>query len=217
MLEFKFNGSGTYTDFGLLLQKGYAIGEPVARTNYVTVPARHGALDLSETLAGEMLFDNREFNSTFILLPPRTDWEKAITKFRNSIHGKNIKVQTPDDKDYYYLGRLFVGTPEQDGSMRSLPVTGILEPYKYKNNLTTITHKLTSATQSITLKNARKKIIPTITVSATTQIIFASVTISLTVGTHKNSNILLNEGNNAVNLKAAVGTTVTFKYQEGDL
>jgi hypothetical protein len=217
MREFKFNNLGTFSEFGCVLKPGYTIGEPLAKTNYVSIPGCNSALDLSEVLAGEILYDNREFNASLMILPTWTNRYEMVTKLRNYLHGKRMKMQDPDDPKSYYLGRFSVGAIEQDGKIWSLSISGNLEPYKYRNEVTIKSYKMATSTLDIVLKNSRKKVIPSITVSATTQLIFAGITVSLTAGTYRNSNIFLSEGDNPITIKAPVNTTIKFEYQEGDL
>ena len=123
----------------------------------------------------------------------------------------------PDDAEFYYMGRFEVGALEYKRPFANIKIKGVLEPYKYKNNITTVARTLAAATDTVTLKNSRLRVIPEITVTATTQLILNGVAVSLTVGTHINSNIILSQGDNIVTLKGTKGSKVTFKYQEGEL
>ena len=73
MKQFNFNGLKTQSDFGIILAPGYSIGPPNPKTNFLDITASDGTLDLTEVLANEVFYEDRDFSATFTLLPPRED------------------------------------------------------------------------------------------------------------------------------------------------
>lgn len=66
----KFGSKHSYDDWGLILKSRPVISPPSPKTIYIDVPGADGIIDLTESMTGEVKFNNRtitfEFNSRLL-------------------------------------------------------------------------------------------------------------------------------------------------------
>lgn len=213
MNQITFGQKKSYDDYGLLLET-YEINPPEVRTSYVDVPGADGSLDLSEAIADRPIYSNRSLTFEFTILSPRSEWEAKASMLRSDLHGKKMRVFEPDDTNHYYVTRLSVGLLKRDGEIATVSVTGTAEPYKYKNNPTTVAVLSTETSQQVILPNADMPVVPTITTSASITILFESNNFALSAGTYQVA-IILEKGENTLTVTG--DSQVSFMYQEGVL
>lgn len=215
-----FDGKDTYTEYGLLLASK-SISLPEVRTNMIDVPGRDGLLDASEALTGEVTYKNRTITLklTGVDTVSGKNWPATISDFCNNVHGKRVKVTFPEDTAHYYSGRCSVGQVELVKMMQTIPVTVNCDPWKYKNEKTTVSRSdLGTAYKQLSLPNESRPVIPTITVSQDTTLLWGSSTINISAGDHILPAIRLAAGSNTLKAKVASGTgSITVTYQEASL
>ena len=90
----------TYNDWGLILTQK-VISPPVPQLNLVTVPLRDGSLDLTETLTGDVKYNDRKITMHFAVAGPRGKWTSKVSEIQNFLHGQRMKVIFDDDKAFY--------------------------------------------------------------------------------------------------------------------
>ena len=129
MLGIKFGNFHSYTDWGLFL-KHWEITPPVPRRHTVTIPGRHGALDVSKALTGELFYDNRTFTATFIMMDAREEWADNYSRILQAIHGRDLNIYPDEDPDYYYSGFVEIESYEPGGSTATIAVKADCYPYK---------------------------------------------------------------------------------------
>ena len=206
-----FDDIHSYYDLNLVLSK-VNIPPAQAKTNFVDIPGGNGSIDLTEAF-GEVKFSDRECEFTFTAFPD-DNFEEKKKEISNLLNGKRCKITLDKDPDYYWLGRCFVNKYKSSGLVHTVVVEATVSPYKLKQEETTV---IIPAGESVvgTLKNARKKVIPTIITMAQADITFGGNTITLEKGTHRIPDIELVEGENVVHVTS--GAEVLFEWQEGDL
>lgn len=212
-----FGDVHSFEDLNLVFTNpGSAIPPAKAKTTYVDVPGADGSLDLSDT-HGDVKYSDRDCTFEFSVLPSDdTDFEEKKTEISNLLNGKKCKITLDTDEDYYYQGRCSVNEHLQNRHLKTFTISAKVRPYKYKQEVTTVTVKLTEAAQKIILSNGRKSVSPSIEcTNDNTVISFGDVAFNLSAGTHKVLDIMLVEGDNTLTVS---GTgSVTFSYQEGEL
>ena len=123
-----FGNKNSYADFGLVLDHK-EIGKPEPRTNYIDVPARDGHLDLTEAF-GEVKYKERKLIFYFSYIGSDADWAKTLSALHNYINGQKLNIYF--EKDYYWVGRCFVGDAQTKKGIREFTIECDCEPYKYK-------------------------------------------------------------------------------------
>lgn len=215
MNEVFFDGIASFSDWGLYLT-ALSIDAPKPKEIYVEIPNGDGALDLTEALTGEVHYESRPFEAIFTITPGIYSVE-LMRWMVGYLNGKQRTIRTKEEPGYYLIGRCATSL-KNDGVLAILTVKATCQPWKFKNDVTAINATIgASGTLTINLTNERKRVIPTITVSAAVTIVFNSQSNSLNAGTQRLTNIALSYGDNMLIITGAEGTTVLFEYQEGAL
>lgn len=206
-----FDDIHSYQDLNLVLSS-VTIPPATVKKTYVDIPGGDGSVDLTEAL-GEVRYKDRECSFTFTVFPYE-DFEEKKKYISNLLNGKRCRLILDKDPEYYWDGRCFINSYASNKNLHKIVVGATVAPYKLKTVQTTIN---VAAGTSIpgTLTNGRKRVIPTITTTASATVIFEGSTFNLGVGTHTILNIELKYGDNQVIVTST--KPVKFTYQEGDL
>lgn len=209
-----FDNIHSYNDLNLILAP-FSPAPATPKTTFVDIPGGDGSIDLTEA-HGEVKFDDRDFKFTFNVNHTETmTFDEKITQVSNALNGRRCKITLDRDSEYYWQGRCIVNKYTQNKKKKEITIKAVVAPYKLKQDVTNVIVNLSSIVQSITLKNGRKAVVPSITCTGATNIVFGDGTYTLNAGIHKILDIRLTEGDNTVEVSGS--GTVTFSYQEGDL
>ena len=213
MSDIRFGTKWARADYGLIVAP-YAIPMPEPQTNFVEIPGRDGALDLSEAF-GTVRYADRIIPLT---LYTRAPFDALISTFAADVHGRRMNMIFDRDPTYYYDARVMVEDVERHAGYCELSLECRSKPYKLEHFETAIT-VLPVASATATLTNARMPVVPTIAVSAEMTLAFTiageAYTINLAVGSHVVPSLVLMEGDTQVEI---TGTgSVTFTYRKGAL
>lgn len=212
MNQIKFGTYKSYDDLYLICTKK-TIGSPTVKESTVEVEGGDGVLDYTEYF-GDVKYNNRQLKFEFESLVPQSQFPELYSAVLDALHGKKVQIMLDEDSDFYYVGRLSVSDFTNNRGIGSIKVDCDCDPYKYKKNATTVS-KAVSGSLEITLPNLRKRVVPTITSSATMTFAFGNRTIQHNAGTFIIPTLELVKGNNTVTV---TGTgNVSFTYQEGRL
>lgn len=119
----------SYNTWGLLLES-HSISAPVPRRRKAKILGRHGDLDISKTLTGKILYENRTITANFVLISPRATWEALRTEIQEAIHAKDLDIILDDDPGYYYTGFVELSKWEPGHTTASITITADIYPYK---------------------------------------------------------------------------------------
>ena len=213
MSDIRFGTKWAHADYGLIVAS-YAIPMPESQTNFVEIPGRDGALDLSEAF-GTVRYTDRIISLTLYVRAP---FDSLISAFAADVHGQRINVIFDRDPTYYYNARVTVEDVERHAGYCELSLECRAKPYKLQQFETAIT-VLSTGSATVTLTNSRMPVVPTITVSAEMTLAFAigvkDYTVVLPAGTHTVSSLVLLEGDTEIEI---TGTgSITFTYRKGAL
>ena len=213
MSDIRFGTKWAHADYGLIVAP-YAIPMPEPQTNFVEIPGRDGALDLSEAF-GTVRYADRIIPLTLYVRAP---FDALISAFAADVHGRRMNVIFDRDPTFYYDARITLEDVERHAGYCELSLECRAKPYKLEHFETTIT-VLPTGNATVTLTNARMAVVPTITVSAEMTLTFTIgglvYTINLSVGTHTIPSLVLMEGDTEI---AITGTgRITFTYRKGAL
>lgn len=89
--------------WGLFLEN-WNISPPTPRRHKVYIPGRHGSLDVSKALTGELFYEDRTLTANFVMLGDREEWPGRYSEILQAIHGKEMNIYPDEDPDYFYFG-----------------------------------------------------------------------------------------------------------------
>lgn len=190
-------------EYGMILQDGYTLEPPKPKTYVVDIPGGNGKLDLTESLLGDVVYDNRSQEFTFIVINP-DDYEKEKTRISNFLHGRAFDYKMTMDPEYTYHGRFTItsyGHSMYDiGKVGAIVVSVDANPFKMKDEQ--IYNVDAVGGIMVTLLSGRMSVCPIIETSRTTKVIFNNKLIVLTPGAWKINDITLKEGENQIYLNS---------------
>ena len=213
MSDIRFGTKWAHADYGLIVAP-YAITMPEPQTNFMEIPGRDGALDLSEAF-GSVRYADRIIPLT---LYARAPFDALISAFAADVHGRRMQVIFDRDPTFYYDARVTVEDVERHAGYCELSLECRAKPYKLEHFETTITI-LPTGIASVTLTNTRMPVVPSITVSAEMTLTYTlnekDYTVNLAAGTHSIPSLVLMEGDTMIGI---TGTgRITFTYRKGAL
>lgn len=202
----------SYNDFNLILTEK-EIGSASVKTNYVDVDGAHGQIDYTEYF-GEPKYKSRTLSFKFNTIVNQSQFLELYSDVQNALHGRSMKIVLDGEPDYYYMGRIEVSAFTNDKNIGQISISCTCEPWKYRKDKTVVT-KAVSSSATITLVNSRKKVVPSITTTASMTIVYDGISTTVNAGTFTIPTLELAEGNNIITV---TGTgNITFTYQEGGL
>lgn len=215
------NDINTLDSFGLILLADLSIGSPEPRTKYIEIPESDGDMDFTGALTGDVVrYGMRKID--FQLFPahdiiegtrsPASESHAAMIRQRlmESVHGQRVRLWLPDDPGHYFVGRMAVGA-KGGYNNTTIPVTMTAEPWRYKNDLTTVR---VAASGNVILNNETKRTAPTFTATdAVATVTFGTVSHQLMPGENQFDDIVLEPGQNILTI-SGVSAPVVITYQE---
>jgi predicted phage tail component-like protein len=213
---FILNDLNTYYDLHLIVT-AKTIPDAEPKTNYVNLDGVSGSIDFTEALNGEIPYNDRTITAKFWTdYGSRLERELLLRQITAALHGKKVKIIEPDDPDHYFYGRIKIKSKTNNLAYAELTIEAICDPWRYAADEIQRRIELSGETMNVVINNnGVKTLIPTITVSDSAEITYKGLSISLTNGTYKISDIKLRQG---VNIIGVVGSgSVTFSYREADL
>ena len=199
-----FGSKSTKTDYGFIVAP-YIIPMPTVQTSFVEIPGRDGMLDLTEGF-GLVRYSDRAVALTLYAVAP---YEQTVSAFVNDVHGKRMELLFDRDASFYYIGRVSVDGLEKHDGYCTITVNVNAEPYKYKRTVTTVTR---TGNSTVTLANLRMPVVPEVTASAETTLVYQSggvpTTTVIAAGTHLVPTLLLEAGTKSVEVTTTGGGRV---------
>ena len=213
MSDIRFGTKWAHADYGLIVAP-YAIPMPEPQTNFVEIPGRDGALDLSEAF-GAVRYADRIIPLT---LYARAPFDALISAFAADVHGRRMNMIFDRDPTFYYDARVTVEDVERHAGYCELSLKCRAKPYKLEHFETMITD-LPTGSATVTLTNTRLPVVPVITVSAEMTLAFTisgkDYSVTLPAGTHTVPSLVLMERDTEIGI---TGTgSITFTYRKGAL
>ncbi len=130
-----FGSKNSYSDWHLVPDSRPVIAMPEVKTNYIEVPGASGTLDMSESLTGYPVYNDRSGSMKFHVLNDYQEWQVLHQEIANYLHGKTIDISLEDDPNYYYTGRVvmaeWISNNNASTPWSDITFNYTLEPYKY--------------------------------------------------------------------------------------
>lgn len=197
---------------------GYTLSDPEQKTNYVEKSGGDGSWDLS-TVMTEGIPRYKDRSLTVRLENSegtRDDREALINDMVNLLDGLTWPVVLPDRPDYYVTARLHVAVEYNDLAHAAVVVTGVCEPWKYREQETIVQGTATTATQSLTLQNkGRRAVVPQLETTGSIQLTYGATLIQLSKGVYEWPALLLTPGEHV--LEYSGSGVLTVRYREAVL
>lgn len=199
----------------------FKLTPPSYRKNGVIVPGRDGSLDYSAALTGGCQYNDRPLTIELDTLEGDVDArQEMIDDAMNRLNGQRFRILLPERRGHYLSGRVQVKAASNDLAVATMSITALCDPWRYLDAPTTVTRDdLTPNYRTLTLPNERRRVVPTITVTEDTTLLWQGSTYTLSAGTHRILDIRLEPGDNVVKAKVSNSDTgsITVTYQEASL
>lgn len=132
-----FGNKNSYNEWRLVPSSRPVINPPKPKVQYVDIPGADGSIDLTESLAGRPVFEDREGSLEFIVLNDfnvdnyQYNWIDVYTSIMQYLHGQRMTMVLDDEPDYFYEGRFTVNSWKSDQNNSTITIDYRLSPYKY--------------------------------------------------------------------------------------
>lgn len=210
------NGEHSLHDWKCVINNEDVISSPEPNTLFLEVPGRNGRLDLTESLTGDVTYQNRELKLQLVKSTKANEWEAFCQDKYNRFHGKKVEVVFDEDPEHFFVGRATISETQRVRNAGSVLLVIDAEPYRYAKAETICT--FTGAEEGvlqIELLNDRMWVSPEISVDVDCELVFGDITWKLLKGTQTVSGFVLTAGINKCQIRGA--GSVTFTYRKGCL
>lgn len=219
-------------DLGLGLSRTDCVQPPEPKTVIQDIPGADGVADLTESLVGHTVYNNREISMEFGRGLERKQWPVMYSKVMGLFHGKQVRVIFDDDPDYFYSGRAGVSDYTRIQTLGTMVITVDAEPYKQEiyggldqwrwNSFNFETgiirdyrNLLVEGRREVKIFGRSKVVIPIIITTAAMKVEWKGEQYDLVEGNNKIYDIAITEGENFL---AFIGNgTVSIDYRGGIL
>lgn len=126
-----FGDKNTWDDWKILPTERPVFSPPKPKTTYIDIPGGNGALDLSESLTGYPIYENRTGSFTFRVMNDYVEWHERYTEIMEYLHGRSMNAVLADDPDYFYKGRFTVDSWNSGNTWSEITIGYTVDPYKW--------------------------------------------------------------------------------------
>lgn len=231
-----FGDKNTWDDWHLIPATRPVFNPPEIKTHYVDIPGANGQIDLTESLTGYPLCENRTGSIEFYVANGYEDWAVLYSKIMNYLHGKRMRATLEDDRYFYYEGRFEVNKWTSDKWWSKITIDYDVYPYKKEPNtsiepwlwdpfdfeqgiIRDYNALVVDGTLELEILGREEYVVPKITVDSDDgsgmTVKVGSITYELSDGVNVNPNIVVGETN--VTLTFTGNGTVSVNYQGGSL
>lgn len=208
------DGTDLTETYGMCLLDGYTLSPPKPKTMLVDIPGGNGSIDLTDSLIGGPVYENREQSFTFVVIDigRKETFEQVKTRVSNFLHGRAFNYQLTFDPGYTYHGRFSV----EEYSHRAFP-SGILgmftiavnaDPYKSKGFKTYSLNAVGG--QMYRFESGRKPVHPVIECQEACKIIFKNKITEVGTGTFRLNDVIFEQGVNEIYINSRELHVVTW-------
>lgn len=191
------------------------------QANYVEVPGRNGALDLSTALTdGEPRYNSRTLEARLERSDgTRLEREAAITTMINWLDGWKMDIILPDDELHYITGRVHVAKEYNDPAHAAVIVTATVDPWRYNLNETAFHLTAAAEEKSALLTNqGRRTVVPLLEITgdgAQVLLTVGTASWSLGPGIYQLPDLVVRQG--GAEIKYQGSGELFFRYREAIL
>jgi len=232
MVEIFYNGKGSYTDFGLILNY-FKPQPPTPNIIKIDIPFTNGNLDFSTIGSmGEVTYQKRKIEVEFHV--PKLNMEALSVLYSEVLEwllspGEQQLIYS-NDLFHYYLSKLEAAPSLDDfKELGTLKLEFIAQPFKYnmlefgfdswdlfcfETDYTAYTNQFyINGETSLQIGNAGMDVTPVITSTAAMALTFKGITYNLVAGDNNIYGIRLKKGINYLTVNGTGTITITFTEQ----
>lgn len=126
-----FGNKNTWDDWHLVPRTRPVFNPPAQKQKTLDIPGGNGIIDLSESLTGYPVYDNRKGSFEFIVMNGYKAWYNAYSDIMDYIHGRKITAVLEDDPTHFYIGRFTVNEWKSEPNNSVIVIEYSVEPYKW--------------------------------------------------------------------------------------
>lgn len=126
-----FGDKNTWRDWHLYTMTQPVFALPKHRSKTVEIPGRSGELDLSDTVTGYPMFENRTGTFKFFLGDSFSRYMIVFDEIVDYLHGRRMDAVLSDEPGWIYTGRFTVDTRECSPKHGLIVVGYSVDPYKW--------------------------------------------------------------------------------------
>ena len=128
-----FDGEvNTWDDWHLIPATRPVFNPPETKTHYVDIPGANGQIDLTESLTGYPVYENRTGSIEFYVANGYEDWDVIYSKILSYLHGKTHRAYPESESNgyFYYEGRFEVNKWTSDKWYSKITIDYDVYPYR---------------------------------------------------------------------------------------
>lgn len=126
-----FGDKNTWDDWKIIPTERPVFAPPKPKTTYIDIPGGNGSLDLSESLTGYPVYENRTGSFKFRVMNDYVEWYQRYSEIMNYIHGQTVKAILADEPDWFYTGRFTVDSWASGDTWSLITISYNVNPYKW--------------------------------------------------------------------------------------
>lgn len=206
------NGIDLSIRFQMILLDGYTLSPPEPKTYTVDIPGGDGVIDLTSSLTGDVAYNNRSQEFTFMVVEPDS-FERVKTDVSNFLHGKSFDYEMTMDPGYTYHGRFTVSEYSHakyayPGLVGAFTISVDAEPYKLKGHMT---YRLNATGgKMFRLESGRKPVHPVVECTQPCKVRWGDVLTQVPAGTYRLNDVLFTEGYNEIYINSWTFYNITW-------
>lgn len=207
------NGKHTERDYGLEWMAPFTIESPEVKRHNVEIPFSNGVLDLTYFLTGDdVKYKNRKLKFYFDRAGNYSEWDIAVGRIRDDLHGKMCAIIPDTRPDFVYYGVVTVDTEKEDlETSYDVIIEVDAEPYKYERYgsledwvwdtfcfedgiIRDYRNLKVEGTMMLKIPGRRKKVVPVFECSEALKLEYGGLSYDLPAGRSKILDLQLGEG-----------------------
>lgn len=126
-----FGEKNTWDDWRLVPSSRPVFNPPPQKVKTLDIPGGNGLIDLSESLTGYPLYENRTGSMEFIVMNDFKRWHNAYSDIMDYLHGQTMRAVLEDDPGYFYEGRFSVNQWKSEKDWSRIVIDYSVGPYKW--------------------------------------------------------------------------------------
>ncbi len=124
-------GVNTWNDWHILASERPVFAPPKQKTHYIDIPGGNGSLDLSESLTGYPVYNNRSGSFTFRVMNDYGGWSERYSEIMGYLHGQSMCAVLADDDKWFYHGRFVVEEWNSADTWSEITIGYEVNPFKW--------------------------------------------------------------------------------------